>query len=243
MNLENELRETLREKAESSALSPQPQASVIRRGRARVARSFVAPTLLIGGALLLGTTLPSRVAADERAFAAFIVREQARAKAAGPRHDHPEESAREPSSPREPITLEALKHNSQCMRAHGFDLPDPTPTPAGWQVIVEDSSPLPSESPDYTIRKRWAEAVFVECRLIDAAGDLVFGGRTQEQIEGLMACTRSNGFVLPEPAETRPGEFVFDLNATSPPWGSEDWYRTVFVTCGLWRHAPEHPVG
>jgi hypothetical protein len=126
------------------------------------------------------------------------------------------------------------------MRAHGFDLPDPVATAQGWQVIVEDSSPLPSESPDYNVRKRWAEAVFVDCRLLDATGDLVFGGRTREQLEGLMACAHAHGFDLPEPTEARPGEFQFDLTKASPKWGSQAWYRTVFVTCGLWR---QHPLG
>jgi hypothetical protein len=243
MNLENELRKTLREKAEASALRPRPQASVLRRARARAGRGIVAATLVIGSALFLGTTLPSRLASDERAFAAFIVQEKPRANTAAPTHEHPNGSVHGRSLPGQPVTPAMLNHNRQCMRAHGFDLPDPVQTSAGWQVIVEDSTPLPSESPDYNVRKRWAEAVFVDCRVIDAAGDLVFGGRTREQIDGLMACARSNGFVLPEPTEPRPGEFVFDLKATSPRWGSQGWYRTVFVTCGLWRHGPDHATG
>jgi hypothetical protein len=232
MNLENELRELLRAKAAACAPSLQPCASVVRRGRIRLLRRAIAAALVIAGAALVATALQTRVTPSQRAFAAFALDTASR------HSDAPSDAHADPA---DPVTLAMLKKNNQCLREHGFDLPAPVKTAQGWQVIVEDSSPLPSESPDYKVRKRWAQAVFVDCRLMDATDDLVLGGRTRQQIEDLMDCARARGFALPAPAETKPGEFEFDLSATAPPWGSQAWYQTVFVTCGLWRHAPATP--
>jgi hypothetical protein len=227
MSPEDEIRHMLRAKAASAPL-PRPRASVIATARRRRIRRVVVVTVPIAAALSAATMLAGQPTADEPAYAAFKLTKKARVASDGPtRHQH--------AARGQPITRAMLEKNVECMRGQGFDLPDPVKTSDGWQVIVEDSQPLPSESPDFNVRKRWAEAVFVECRLIDAAGDLVLGGRTREQIKSVMRCARERGFVLPAPEETRPGEFTFDLDATSPRWGSEAWYRTVFVTCGLWR--------
>lgn len=236
MNLENELRRLLAAKADAFAPAPQPRTSVVREARIRVLRRTSTTILVIAVAVLAGTTLTSSITPDQRAFAALAIKTRSttadeRAKA-GVRKDTP---SHEHAKIGEPITLVMLKENVQCMRHHGFDLPDPVATGQGWQVIVEESSPLPSESPDQNLRKRWAQAVFVDCRLTNVTDELVLGGRTREQIDGLVKCARAHGFVLPTPVETRPGEFEFDLAAASPSWGSQAWYRTVFVTCGLWR--------
>jgi hypothetical protein len=194
--------------------------------------------LVIAGAVVAGTTLATRLTPGQRAFAALEVRARANVGNDTPRSGgHNGAPAHEHAAPGAgaPITLAMLRRNIECMRKRGFDLPDPVATAKGWQVIVERSGPLPSESPDYNVRKRWAQAVFVDCRLIDATDDLVLGGRTRQQIDGLMKCTRVHGFVLPPPTETSPGEFEFDLTAASPRWGSQAWYQTVFITCGLWR--------
>jgi hypothetical protein len=227
MSLENEFRQMLRAKA-TVAPSPRPRASVIATARRRRIRRSFTVAVPIAAALSAVTVLAGQPTGDQRAYAAFRVTQKALVHSDAPKpHQH--------AAPRQPITRAMLEKNVECMRGHGFDLPDPVETSDGWQVIVEDSRPLPSESPDPNLRKRWAEAVFVECRLIDLSGDLVLGGRTRAQIERLTSCARERGFVLPAPKETRPGEFIFDLDAASPQWGSEAWYRTVFVTCGLWR--------
>jgi hypothetical protein len=238
MNLEDELRSLLRAKADGYAPLPQGRTSIVTRARIRLLRRSSATMLVLAGASLLATTLAIRLTPGEGAFAALDVRTRPHlgSHATRPRgHDETPSHA----APGQPITLAMLKKNVQCMRDHGFDLPDPVKTAHGWQVIVEDSSPLPSESPDYNVRQRWAQAVFVDCRLMDPTGDLVLGGRTRQQIAGLMACARAQGFVLPTPTETKRGEFEFDLSVASPRWGSQAWYQTVFVRCGLWRHGPE----
>jgi hypothetical protein len=210
MSPEDEIRHMLRAKAASAPL-PRPRASVIATARRRRIRRVVVVTVPIAAALSAATMLAGQPTADEPAYAAFKLTKKARVASDGPtRHQH--------AARGQPITRAMLEKNVECMRGQGFDLPDPVKTSDGWQVIVEDSQPLPSESPDF-----------------NAAGDLVLGGRTREQIKSVMRCARERGFVLPAPEETRPGEFTFDLDATSPRWGSEAWYRTVFVTCGLWR--------
>lgn len=230
-DLEKKLREMLRAKADAHVPSLRPPGSISMRVRIATARRLLFAMTPIVVALFIGTTVVSMLTPNERAFAALTVRQSSQAKEdTGINHTH----AR--SGPA--ITLSNVKEHVECMRGHGFSLPDPIPTPDGWQVIVEESEPLPSESPDVNVRRRWAEAVFVDCRMLDATDDLVLGARTREQIERLVACVRSEGFRLPRPVESRPGEFVFDLDATSPAWGSKSWYRTVFVTCGLWRLAP-----
>jgi hypothetical protein len=226
MTSEDEIREMLRAKA-AMAPSPRPRASAMARARRRRLRAVFAVTVPLAAAVS-ATLLAGQPAGNGGAYAAFGLTETTRGRSEG-RAPHRE------AAPDQQITRAMLERNVGCMRAHGFDLPDPVETADGWHVIVEESQALPSESADLNVRKRWAEAVFVECRLIDLAGDLVLGGRTREQIDGLMGCARERGFVLPAPTETAPGEFLFDLDAASPSWGSEGWYRTLFVTCGLWR--------
>jgi hypothetical protein len=70
----------------------------------------------------------------------------------------------------------------------------------------------------------------VDCRLDAVTDELVLGGRTAAAIATLRACTHERGYDLPVP-ERRGRDYVFDLRATSPAWGSADWYRTVFVDC------------
>jgi hypothetical protein len=229
MNLEQEIRAVLRARAAAFAPSLQPSDALLRQARLRSLRTVLTTTVLTAAALLVGIAVADRLAPEQPAFAAVNVSETGQLSA--PRsHAHDRAG--------EPITREMVVQNVRCLRDRGFKLPDPVKTPEGWQVIVESSEPPPSESPDLNVRKRWAQAVFVDCRLMEATGDLVLGGRTRSQIESLLACARGRGFALPQPVENRPGEFVFDLDAASPAWGTDDWYKTVFVDCGLWRSAP-----
>jgi hypothetical protein len=230
MSIEQELREMLRARSEY-APAPQPPAHVVRRARARTVRSVLSTAFVVVGALALAVAVASQVAPEERAYAALALDDRPSVKVGAPPDRHS-------GTEGQPITRPMLEKNLDCMRTRGFDLPDPVATPQGWQVIVESSEPLPSESPDLAVRERWARAVFVDCRLLDFTGDLVLGGRTRLQIDRLRTCARAEGFALPTPSESRPGEFVFDLDSASPRW-SEAWYETVFVRCGLWRSDPE----
>jgi hypothetical protein len=126
------------------------------------------------------------------------------------------------------VTPADLKEHARCMRAHGFDIPDPIQTKGEWTILVKEP---PADS------RGWKIAQFVDCRLMNLTDHMVLGGRTPGEIARLRSCTQAAGFVLPEPTETRPGEFRFDLDETSPAWGSEDWYRVIFATC-----APERDL-
>jgi hypothetical protein len=231
---ENQLREMLRAQAGTFAPTPQEPDLLLARARRRtvryLVRSAASAAAVVAAAFVVGTIIAERVTPAQSAFAALRFDEPASKQDVAAPH------AREEAG--EPVTRAGLETHVDCMRAQGFDLPDPIETSKGWQVIVEDGAPLPSESRDPSVRRRWAEAVFVDCRLMNVGDDLVLGGRSREQIESLIACAREEGFMLPSAVEGRPGEFTFDLDATSPRWGSEAWYRTVFVTCGLWRFAP-----
>jgi hypothetical protein len=231
MNLEDDLRNMLRERASTFIPSARPSSAIAVRARRRAAKRLFATGLVILVALGLGATVVGKMTPGERAFAAVNVRQlQDRTADVAPADGH--------APPGQSISLPRLEEHVQCLRTHGLNLPDPVKTAEGWQVIVEEAAPLPSESPDPAVRKSWAQAVFVDCRLLDATGDLVLGGRSRGQIDGLMTCAQSKGFVLPEPKEIKPSEFVFDLNTAAPRWGSQAWYETVFVTCGLWRSSP-----
>jgi hypothetical protein len=233
---EKQLREMLRAKAATFAPTPRESELLLARARRRTARNLIRSAASVAAlaavAVVVGTNIADRVTPAESAFAAFTMNKAASKDDVAPPHAHEEAG--------ELVTRERLETNIDCMRAQGFDLPDPIETSKGWQVIVEasDGTPLPTESRDPVVRRRWAEAVFVDCRLMNLGDELVFGGRSREQIDSLVDCARDEGFVLPSPLERRPGEFTFDLDATSPRWGSGAWYRTVFVTCGLWRFAP-----
>jgi hypothetical protein len=39
------------------------------------------------------------------------------------------------------------------------------------------------------------------------------------------------GFELPAPTVDASGQYTFDLEKASPRWGSDHWYRTLFVNC------------
>jgi hypothetical protein len=39
------------------------------------------------------------------------------------------------------------------------------------------------------------------------------------------------GFIHPPPTKDASGQFQFDENEATPAWGSDAWYRVVFVTC------------
>ena len=161
-----------------------------------------------------------RITSGERALAAFTLIDETqpsaganRATAPGHRHD----------ATGEPLTLARLRQHVQCMRAHGVNVPDPQATPEGWTIDVRE--------PPFRSDKAFRNALFVDCRMENVSENLVLGGRGQAYIDRLMSCSRAHGFVLPAPTKDESGQFQFDLNRATPAWGSDAWYRVVFVTC------------
>jgi hypothetical protein len=220
---EDQLREMLHAKAGSFSPSRFLPERVVRGTRVRRTAQATASFAVLALAALLGVVVANRISPSERAFAAFTLRAKpAPAQRGNTPHRH--------ASAGPPITTATLSRHAQCMRAHGVNVPDPIPTAHGWRIPI-------GQPPIHPNSKAWRQAFFVDCRLMDVEESFVMGGRTRQEIEQLLACTRAHGFTLPQPVEGADGEFTFELAKASPPWGSDAWYRTVFVTC-----APERPL-
>jgi hypothetical protein len=215
--IESELREMLRARAAAFPSPPLVPAVVLRRAKARRAR-HVAALALVALGLSAASAAAFRMTPDQRAFAAFILVDQNQVGTGEkPAPAHPREASGEP------LTRARLEQHARCMRAHGVNVPDPQITPEGWTILVKD--------PPFRSDKAFRRALFVDCRLLNVTENLVLGGRSRAYIDNLMACTRKRGFVLPPPTEESSGQFQFDLNKTTPAWGSDAWYRVVFLTC------------
>jgi hypothetical protein len=124
------------------------------------------------------------------------------------------------------ITVNELREHARCMRAQGFDVPDPTRTSDGWAITVA-AGRLDLNSP------RLREAMLVTCGPLGGplSGDLVLGGQSQQQIDRFVACMRSQGFDLPRPSRQPNGDHVFGLGRTSIDTSRPAWNRALFVTC------------
>jgi len=215
--IESELSEMLEAKAASVHLPPLVPGRVLRRARARQARN-VGVLALLAVALSAASAGGLRMTPDQRAFAAFTLIDQKHASAGekpAPVHGH--------EAGGEALTRARLEQHVQCMRAHGVNVPDPQATPEGWTIRVKQ--------PPFRSEKVFRTAFFVDCRLQNVTENLVLGGRSQAYIDKLMACARARGFVLPPPTKDSSGQFQFDVNRARPAWGSDAWYRVVFVTC------------
>jgi hypothetical protein len=214
--IERELREMLVARAASFHPRPLVPERVLRRARARRAR-HVGVLALVALALSAAGALALRMTPDQRAFAAFMLVDQKHA----PGGNHAPIPGHHAGS--KALTHGQLEQHVRCMRAHGINVPDPHATPEGWTIPVKE--------PPFRNEKAFRSALFVDCRLENVTENLVLGGRSQAYIDKLMACTRARGFVLPTPSRDASGDFQFDLSKAKPAWGSDAWYRVVFVTC------------
>ena len=111
-----------------------------------------------------------------------------------------------------------------CMRAQGFDIPDPIRTDDGWRIEV-DPSVVDVGS------QAWREAAFVTCRLPMPASGNVILGLSKELVDRFVACVGAQGFDLPEPTLNHDGEYVFDLTGTDIDLSSTAWNEAAFLTC------------
>jgi hypothetical protein len=213
--IESKLREMLEVRAASFHPRPLVPEPVVRRVRARRARHLGA-VALVAVAAAAASAIALRVTPDEPAFAAFTLVDQ--------KHASGEDHAPVPGhhATYKPLTHAQLEEHVRCMRAHGVNVPDPHATAEGWTIPVKE--------PPFRNEKAFRSALFVDCRLENVTENLVLGGRSQASIDKLMACTRARGFILPPPTKSS-GQFQFDLNKAKPAWGSDAWYRVVFVTC------------
>lgn len=132
------------------------------------------------------------------------------------------------------ITIEDVRRHVRCMRAQGFDVPEPTEQPdGGWSVIVHDPE---GRGLDFRSRQ-FREAEFVTCGPLGGplSGAIVLGGPRPE-IDRFMSCMSRQGFDLPEPTNDTSGpddtdEWQFDLTRTGIDTTTPAWNRAMFVDC------------
>jgi hypothetical protein len=118
-----------------------------------------------------------------------------------------------------------LTDHIACMRAQGFDIPDPTETPDGWSIVVDDPEAFGFGTP------AWREAAFVTCAIDrPLSGNLILG-LSKDRVDAFVACMTGQGYDLPVPTTNDQGEYVFDLTETDIDTGQASWDRAAFVTC------------
>ena len=124
-----------------------------------------------------------------------------------------------------------LSDHIACMRAQGFDIPDPTQTADGWSIVVPDPEALGFGTP------AWREAAFVTCAIDrPLSGNLILG-ISKDRVDAFVACMTGQGFDLPSPSMNDEGEYVFDLTKTDVDTSQPAWDRAAFVTCSPDRDA------
>lgn len=127
----------------------------------------------------------------------------------------------------EPSPQSWITDHIACMRAQGFDLPDPTQTADGWSITVEDpaAAGLGTDA--------WREAAFVTCAPDRPMSGNFILGFSKEKVDEFVACMAGHGYDLPDPTTNADGEYVFDLTDTNIDTASATWDEAVFVTCSL----------
>lgn len=217
---EPEVREMLRRRARAFSMDPDPPPVVVRRVRRRMSRNvaLAAATLTSIGVAVAVLGGSFRTTAPEDAVDAGSGLSQTPVKLVS--YLVPDAGGGD----RGVIVGDELSDHVACMRAAGFDLPDPVQTADGWSILV-DPSQVDIGSAE------WREAAFVTCRLpVPASGNFILG-LSKDRVDRFVACVREQGFELPEPTLNDRGEYVFDLTGTDIDMGGPEWNRAAFVTC------------
>jgi hypothetical protein len=218
--IDEELRALLHEKADAFDIDSSLPAGVPKRARGRATRRIVAAAALVLAAPgILFLVRPDRppvqdVDGNLPAPAVQLVTYM---------RDDPDPQG-DPAAP-DPSEEADARRFADCMRERGFEVPDPVHTHLGWTVMVAPSS-IDESSPE------WRKAAFVSCRpLRELSGDLVLSDRTEAEIEAFTSCLRAQGYELPAPRRTTPGQYVFDLQGLDIDFAADAWHRAVLVTC------------
>jgi hypothetical protein len=245
---ESELREMLEGQAVGFVMAPVPPEAILRKAGRRKARNVMlasVTTLVVvvlvalsvvprgsdrgvnpaagGNDAAVSPGSPSPTSGRLR-LVDYVVR--------GPAAGHPHSR----TGPR--ITVEDVRRHATCMRAHGFDVPEPSEQPGGgWAVIVDH----PKAHGLAFSSRRFRQAWFVTCGPLGGplSGDLVVGG-PHRMIDKFISCMSRQGFTLPEPKRGTSGSYdvddwQFDLTPTTIDTSTPAWNRAMFVTC-----APDH---
>jgi hypothetical protein len=229
---EPEVRELLHQRARQFSMAQQLPPAILRRARRRRSRSVVLAGAAALAIAVLGTVALSPARAPDGG-------DRSPASAASPSTpiralksvsyvlaDPTNGDAHPHANDGPPVTLKELREHARCMRAQGFDVPDPARTSDGWAVIVDPGALDLGSS-------QLREAMFVTCGPLGGplSGNLVLGGQSQQQIDRFVTCMRSRGFDLPRPRKQPGGDHLFDLSRTSIDTSRPAWNRALFVTC------------
>jgi hypothetical protein len=221
-------------------LAPHLPPDLLRRARRRKARSMVLAGVALAVVTVLATLSSSLIRVPDRPVRPVAAGHSSRPRSADELklmtyvlRDAPQGTAHPHEETGQPITLDEVRKHAECMRSHGFDVPDPTEGPTGWQTIIDDPKArgLDLSSPAFR------EAMFVTCGPLGTplSGDMVIGG-SRGTIDRFMACMSSQGFDLPEPTRDTSGRYdteerEFDLTGTGIDTGTREWNEAMFVAC------------
>src|SRR5215207_2452488 len=142
MNVEDQLRDMLHAKADEFDLQPMPTSLARHVRRRRVPFAPAAAAAAVAAVAALASAVAPDGGGPERFTAVNVA---AASDTADPGDID--------GDPGQGVSEQQLRRNVECMRTHGFDLPDPTVTEDGWSVILDD--PLPDTD-------QWRQAVFVD---------------------------------------------------------------------------------
>jgi hypothetical protein len=212
---EREVRRTLRHRAEGFDMPPGPPQRIVdaidrRRTRNGVFAGLAATGIVaIVAASIFAAQLPRSggsppVVADGGSMSYVLVGTTATGQTAAPSW---------------------LTDHIACMRAQGFAIPDPTQTPNGWSIVVDDPEAVGFGT------TAWREAAFVTCAIDrPLSGNLILG-LSKDRVDAFVTCMAGQGFDLSAPTLNDQGAYVFDLTKTDIDTGRADWDRAAFVTC------------
>jgi hypothetical protein len=216
---EDDLRELLHERGRDFAPDARISARLLRAAKRRIVARMATVTAIVSVAALAGTGL----ALEWRTATTQDVQDEAVLVDIDLADYYEGEEG-----PEEIPSREEVDRHVDCMRAQGFDLPDPQRTRDGWGILVDDPERYDMESP------RWREAAFVTCAPpAPGPGDLFMPGFPQARIEAFRDCVNGQGFQLPEPTQTDTGGWRFDTSSGAFDFNDIRWKRALFVTCYL----------
>jgi hypothetical protein len=217
---EPELREMLRRRADAFSMDPVPPRRVVDRSHRRRSRKVALGAAVCGSLGLIVALVVGSIGASTAPDAPSVASGSSPTSVKLVSYLLPDTSVGEPGSNAD----QELNDHIACMRAQGFDIPDPVRTADGWTIAVDPSVvDVGSDA--------WREAAFVTCRLpLPASGNFILG-LSKERVDRFVACVSEQGFDLPEPTMIGDGEYVFDLTSTDIDMNAPEWNRAAFVTC------------
>jgi hypothetical protein len=234
---ETDLREMLEREAREFEMPAGPSDRTLRRARRRRTRNVLLAGAPAVAAVVFAVLAVTLQAGSPQSFApkrsaGSVPRAHLRLVDYAVRADPTSDQSHSGTGPT--ITLDDVLAHQRCMRAQGFDLPEPTRQPGGgWAVIVDAPTARGLDFRSRSFREAW----FVTCGGLGGplTGDLVVGG-PRSQIDRFTACMADHGFDLPEPTKDTSGhydtdEWQFDLTSTDIDTSTQAWNRAMFVLC------------